>query len=319
MTREFSSALGPSIEGLIRSKRAQGYKYDASAYLLSRLDDFAAELGWESPVLGRELAEGFGAPRPNESWATTSGRRGVARALAEWQVRRGMCAYVLPPGGPARADRFVPVVLTEDEVRAILAAADSMAPTTRSPLRHVVVPALLRTTYACGLRIGEAVTLTVSDVDVGARLVTIRPENAKFRKGRTVPMSEALGARLDDYDRRMGARGPSAPFFPSPRGFYDPGTVGVIFRSLLAVAGIPHTDDGPTLHSLRHSFACHRIMRWTREGVSVNANLPFLSAFLGHEGIEGTERYLRLTAEMMPDLRDAIEGRLSWIVPGDVV
>ena len=319
MERALESPIGPSIEGLIAYKRAQGYKYDASAYLLSKLDEFALEVSWASPALGRELAEGFAAPRPGESWETTSGRRSVVRALGEWQLRRGEDAYVLPPGGPRPKGRFAPVVLAEEEVRALLAAADSIPETTRSPLRHVVVPALLRATCACGLRIGEARTLAVSDVDLDAGLLTIRPENAKFRKGRTVPMSEALQGRLSEYDARMGVRGGPAPFFPSPRGFYEPTTIGRTFRALLAAAGIPRTDAGPTVHSLRHSFACHRIMRWAREGEDVNARLPFLAAYLGHEGVDGTERYLRLTAEMLPDLREAIEGKLSWIVPGAVV
>lgn len=260
MERAFSSPLGPSIEGLIAYKRAQGYKYVASAYLLSKLDEFALERSWESPVLGRELAEGFARARPAESWETTSGRRSVVRALGEFQVRQGEGAYVLPPGGPRPKGRFVPVVLTEDEVRALLAAADSMPQTTRSPLRHMVIPALLRTAYACGLRIGEARTLAVSDVDLGAGLLTIRPENAKFRKGRTVPMSGALRSRLAEYDAAMGVRGGPAPFFPSPRGFYEPTSIGRAFRALLAAAGIPHTDAGPTVHSLRHSFACHCIV-----------------------------------------------------------
>lgn len=83
MEATFSSPLAPSIEGLIRSKRAQGYKYVASAYLLRKLDEYALETSWESPVLGREIAEGFAGARPGESWETTSGRRGVARALGE--------------------------------------------------------------------------------------------------------------------------------------------------------------------------------------------------------------------------------------------
>ena len=113
----------------------------------------------------------------------------------------------------------------------------------------------------------------------------------------------------------MGTRGPSAPMFPSPKGFYRGWSVSTTFRQLLVVAGIPHTDDGPTLHSLRHSFACHRIMRWAREGTDVNAMLPVLSAYLGHASLRGTERYLRLTAEMMPELRESVE-RLSWVIPG---
>ena len=147
-------------------------------------------------------------------------------------------------------------------------------------------------------------------------LLTISSGNAKFNKGRIVPLSDALLSRLVAYDGAMGVRGSAAPFFPSPKGFWQTSSVGRIFLALLAAAGIPHTDDGPTVHSLRHSFACHRIMRWAREGEDVNALLPLLAAYLGHEGIRGTERYLRLTAEMMPDLREAVEERLSWVIPG---
>ena len=67
---------------------------------------------------------------------------------------------------------------------------------------------------------------------------------------------------------------------------------------------------------LRHSFACHRIMRWAAEGEDVNSLLPVLAAYLGHSDLRGTERYVRLTAEMMPELRDKIERELSWIIPG---
>lgn len=57
-------------------------------------------------------------------------------------------------------------------------------------------------------------------------------------------------------------------------------------------------------------------MRWVREGEDANAMLPLLAAYIGHEGLSGTGRYLRLTAEMMPGFRDAVEGKLSRVIPG---
>ena len=314
MAHGLSSPLAPSIEGCVAAKRAQGYKYVSGERDLGRIDAFAVEVGWSSPALGRELVEAFIAPRPGERPGTTGLRQSSARTLGSWMVLHGLEAYVLPRTPPMRYS-FEPTLLTEDEVRALLAAADSMAYRPQSPLRHVVLPALLRTLYACGMRIGEALSLEVRDVDLSRGVITVRDEVAKFNKGRLLPMSGALSERLAAYGEAMGTRGPTAPMFPSPRGLYRPQSVGDIFRSLLVAAGIPHTDDGPTLHSLRHSFACHRIMRWAREGTNVNAMLPFLASYLGHASLEGTERYLRLTAEMMPELREAVE-RLSWVIPG---
>lgn len=316
MARPLASALAPSIREYVEARRAQGYEFRNGELELSRLDGLACGMGWESPVLGRELVEAFVAPRPGENPRTASSRQSAVRGFGRWLARRGVeGTYVLPACPPARS-AFSPVVMSEGEVRRLLSAADGMRPTGKSPTRHVVVPALLRTIYACGLRISEARMLVAGDVDLARGVITIGPRKAKFNKGRLVPVSDALAERLSRYDRAMGARGPRAPFFPSPKGFWATSTIDRLFLALLASAGVPHTDAGPTVHSLRHSFACHRIMRWAREGEDVNALLPLLASYLGHEGVGGTERYLRLTAEMMPDLRDAIEGKLSWVIPG---
>lgn len=81
------------------------------------------------------------------------------------------------------------------------------------------------------------------------------------------------------------------------------------------IAGIQHTDDGPTVHSLRHSFAVHNLVRWGMEAKDVNALMPYLSAYMGHENLLGTERYLKMTVEMFPEIRDRISAGYSWIMP----
>lgn len=315
MARQLSSPLAPSISAYVSARRAQGYEFKNGEIELGRLDKLACDVGWESPELGRELVEEFIRARPGENPLTAASRRSAVSGLGRWLLRGGASAYV-PPARACASSPFRPVTMSEGEVRQLLAAADSMTPTAKSPSRHVVFPAMLRTVYACGLRISEARLLRAGDVDLDRGLLTISSGNAKFNKGRVVPMSDALALRLGKYERAMGARGPSAPYFPSPKGFWQTPSIGRIFRALLDAAGIPHTDDGPTVHSLRHSFACHRIMRWAREGEDVNALLPLLASYLGHEGPKGTERYLRLTAEMMPDLREKLEVELAWVIPG---
>jgi hypothetical protein len=50
---------------------------------------------------------------------------------------------------------------------------------------------------------------------------------------------------------------------------------------------------------LRHTFAVHRLTRWYREGVDLHGHLPWLSAYLGHVDLLGTETYLTATPELL--------------------
>lgn len=49
---------------------------------------------------------------------------------------------------------------------------------------------------------------------------------------------------------------------------------------------------GPTLHSLRHTFAVSRLRAWQDEGADVPACLPHLAVYMGHAAIEDTYWYL---------------------------
>jgi hypothetical protein len=56
-------------------------------------------------------------------------------------------------------------------------------------------------------------------------------------------------------------------------------------------------------------------VRWDLEGKDINAMLPYLSAYMGHENLLGSERYLRMTMEMLPEIKKRISTECSWIIP----
>ena len=58
---------------------------------------------------------------------------------------------------------------------------------------------------------------------------------------------------------------------------------------------------------MRHTFAVNCLKRWIREKKDLNAMLPVLSIYLGHKGISGTQNYLRLTADMFPNITESFE------------
>ena len=82
-------------------------------------------------------------------------------------------------------------------------------------------------------------------------------------------------------------------------------------------AGISHggRGHGPRVHDLRHTYAVHVLRKWVRGGVDLTTALPYLSAYMGHSGIRSSQYYLRLTAELYPDITCALEQEFGWMIP----
>lgn len=106
--------------------------------------------------------------------------------------------------------------------------------------------------------------------------------------------------------------------FPNARGgSYRARTLYGVFRRFLWAAGISHGGRGlgPRLHDVRHSHAVHCLQDWVRQGTDLTVALPYLSAYLGHSGLQQTQYYLRLTAECYPDLVAQVKRACAKIIP----
>jgi integrase/recombinase XerD len=307
-----------AITALVAEKRATGYKYDAEERVLARFAAFcrARFPGLEAP--GRASVEAWitAARERGVKPATLQGLAAPVRELARWLGRRGVPAYVLPAGTLPRPARYVPHIYADQELAALFAQTDRCHYDSQVPFRHLVMPVLFRTIYACGMRASGARLLRFDDVDVVRGVLTIG--DAKGGKDRQVPVSAALRVRLADYLARVAGRTGGEWFFPGTAG--RPLTLGNIdknFRRFLWQARIPHggKGHGPRVHDLRHTAAVNNLRYWFAAGEDVGALLPVLQAYLGHSSIAGTGYYLRLTAESYPHVAAAIEHAFGDVVP----
>lgn len=89
------------------------------------------------------------------------------------------------------------------------------------------------------------------------------------------------------------------------------------FRRFLWRSGISHggRGKGPRVHDLRHTHACHCLKKWVQQGKDIAAYLPVLKAYMGHDSFEETAYYLRLTADIFPDISIKLEGCYRDIIP----
>ena len=313
---EFQSALAPLMDRFLQEKRACGYAYHEPFRILHRLDDFLSQQGLETLELPRGLARNWLAKKPHESASTQQQRITVFRQFSKFLLTAGCPAYVPDATVAARKSIFVPRMLTEEELRKFFRAVDTLEPTARSPLRHLIMPEVFRLLYGCGFRVREVLNLRIRDVDLNQGIITVR--QGKFRKDRLVPPALSLVNRLRKYAGYFDSRPPDAVFFPGPNGRpFALRTVYTLFREMLLQCGISHAGrgKGPRIHDYRHLFALHTLRRWYREGEDLEAKLPLLATYLGHQHLSGTQRYLHLTAEIFPEITARVEVAFGEVIP----
>ncbi len=311
--------LAAAIAGLIAEKRALGYKYVCEELALARFDAFCATAFPGLDTVTRASVE---------AWVACARRRAVkpatvnslitpVRELARWLHRRGVDAYVLPAGVLPKPARYIPHIYSDQELAALFAQTDRCRSCSEVPFRHLVMPVLFRTLYACGLRCSEARLLRVGDVDIDTGVLQIR--DAKGGKDRQLPVSEQLRERLAGYHAKLAGQ-------PGWEWFFPGATLGVPltlqnvnrnFRRFLWQARIPHggRGHGPRVHDLRHTMAVNNLRSWFEQGENVDALLPVLQTYLGHSSIGDTAYYLHLTAESYPDITARVQQTLGDVVP----
>jgi site-specific recombinase XerD len=176
----------------------------------------------------------------------------------------------------------VPLVLSRDEVKRILA----MAPSLKARV-------MLSLAYGCGLRAGEVVRLKVGDIDSAQNIIRI--VQSKGRKDRNVMLpSDILGLLRDWWKERPTGQdkdvpGPERVLFPGYHGKHlSSRQISRLFKKAARAAGI---IKPVTLHTLRHSFATHLLER----GVDIR----IIQALLGHTKLTTTARYASVATGMI--------------------
>jgi integrase/recombinase XerD len=322
---QLRSVLAGQIAEFLAEKRSTGCTYGREEAALRALDRYLCRIGHPTSSLSREAVEGWVHGQPHQCPKTQQYYVGLIRQFALFLVRTGFDAHVSEKlRTPVVHTNLAARVFTHDEIKRLLAAVDRLAPDGRARSRGPVVgtrrqlafPVLFRVLYGCGLRCGEALRLVTGDVDLDAGILLIR--QGKFRQDRLVPVSRSLLKCLRAYSSSFGPRPSDAPFFPAPGGgIYSLGNIYHFFRRALWVAGIPHHGrrHGPRVHDLRHAYAVHRLEAWHCEGADLGVKLPVLATYMGHQGLAGTQRYLRLTAALFPDVSRTLDAAYGRLVP----
>lgn len=318
MNRIYYSVFGPYIVQFIELKNSLGYKYKDAGYALSSFDRLALEKDVFEIAVTKELTNEYCKKRPNESDKTRYNRIQILSQFTRFLCDLGFKSFT--PKLPQFKSTYTPYIFSKDEMQTIFRVCDELAPSIRNRNTTVfAIPVLIRLLYGTGIRISEALYLSCSDINLHDKYFTLR--NCKNGKDRMVPISDSLANACEKYwmyrNLFPSIRKENRFFIKpdgSPMSMYN---VYKWFRRIIYTANISHggRGHGPRLHDLRHTFSVHTLASMSESEMDLYYSLPILSTYLGHQSLEATDNYVRLTAEMYPDLIKKTSNICSSVFP----
>jgi integrase len=225
--------------------------------------------------------------------------------------RQGVACFIpKPPKCSQSKDGFSPYIFTHKQIADIFEKSLELRLINQNKQTALIcVPSVLRLLYSTGLRISEALSIRNEDIKFDKGYILIR--KTKNGAERIVPMHDSLKTNLLQYKSFRdtvpvdGINEPDYWFFISTNGAAcSDKAITWWYQQLLEQCGIPYMGGhrGPRVHDLRHTFAVHSLMQMVRVGIDLYTSLPIISTCLGHKSVAATEKYVRLTSEMYPEL-----------------
>ncbi|WP_251547090.1 site-specific tyrosine recombinase XerD [Limosilactobacillus caecicola] len=201
--------------------------------------------------------------------------------LRQHRVDDDPMALVTIPKGP----RHLPTVLTQEEVRAMLAVPDV------NKKMGIRDRAILEVMYATGMRVSELTGLRLNDLHLDVHLVQPR---GKGDKERIIPIGEVAEEWLKRYLTEV--RAPQLANHPETDYVFlnaraHPLTRQGIWQLIKKTTQAAHIKKDVTPHTLRHSFATHLLEN--------GADLRVVQELLGHSDITTTQIYTHVSQKRL--------------------
>ena len=241
----------------------------------------------------------------------------VIREFSRYLINQGYEEiYVIPPKRSPKLCPEPPYFFTQEEIEQFFQVCDSIKAHPSFKGRHLVLPTLFRLLYCCGLRCKEARMLLCTDVHLEDGYFDII--QSKGPKSRRIFISDELINYLSEYECQIKMMFPNRTYFfaHTVSKHYDSGFVTGNFRRIWkkTYPDFKERFTRPRAYDFRHHFVWSNINSWAKEMKDVNAMIPYLAKYMGHQHLSSTLYYFHFVPEFFSTYIE-ISKNLEYILP----
>lgn len=185
-----------------------------------------------------------------------------------------------------KMEKKIPIVLSQEEMKSLIQAAENK--------KHRLLIELM---YSSGLRVSEAVSIKISDLDLNEKIGTVR--SGKGKKDRLIIISKRLAEDIQKYIEKRKKKYPenNNPYLFSRKDTHI--TTRMAQKIVKDSAAKANINKRVFCHALRSSFATHLLEAGT--------DIRVIQELLGHTNLATTERYTKVSREHIKKIKSPLD------------
>lgn len=287
-------------------RRVMGYRLSRHDGLISQFLDHLERRGVSRISVEEALAWAC-LPRGTRSRWHSARLAAIRGFAAHVHAHNPEAAELIPTGlVPSRVEHAVPYLYTPAQIISLINHAQTRVPA----VQGITLATLIGLMAATGIRIGEALALDTTNLDLGTGAITV---TGKYGNTRRLPVHSSTISALREYLRTsrylVGSPQDQALFVTVNATRPRAGNIQHAFRALTRACRLTAGPAGnePRLHDLRHTFAVTTLLEAHRAGTDIDATIAALATYLGHTCPTSTYWYLTASPHLLDLVNDRIE------------
>ena len=311
--KPFTSVFAGEMNAYLQNKVSSGFQEKSFVYHLKNFDRFCLDHELTTPSFSRKLGDEWIKRRESEASTTHYSRINAIKQFLNYLTHKGFDVFITRDIA-FKQTSFQPHIYTAEEVRRYFGAVDTFD-SSRNRKDQIQYPVLFRLLYCCGTRINETLGIRKQDVDLDAGIIKLF--ETKNNCERYIVLGEDLAFLMKQFASRCFYLLNGTDYiFTSANGSRLSGdSLYQHHRLFLKKAGIPYlgSSRGPRIQDWRHTFSVNSFKQMADAGIDLYVALPILSAYLGHKTIYATERYVRLTMNLFPEIEKKFSAKMDAV------
>ena len=290
------------IKEFIEYKRSNGYDYISEEWQLKNFEQYLLTHTTDIKLTKDIIHNFINNKKVKDS--TKSKYASVIREFCRYLLLfHNLDIYIIDEKKYPRHYDFEPYIYSDAEIVNFFKDIDLL----NNDIRKKDLRLIFEILYCTGLRISECLNIRISNIDFNNNSIKI--VDTKNNLDRLIVISDNLMKKILKHNSNSEYLFIN-PYTSKP---YTKTIISVQFLKILFKAKIKRCDNGPTIHSFRHTFAVKSFIKAINEKRNLNEFLPYLSTYLGHKSLGATEKYLRLIPSELSQIRSQIE--MNGIIP----